>query len=148
MTIHDVQVALRAIGISLSRRGGEFRVNFTNGPERTAYYTNDLGDALETGRAMSREGLKNPVYKKYGGREGSAEFRPMLLEEGKMLGYNDTVWVLANDGSARRVTVKGKVRRWKRDPDRIEVPYKYGMYEYGTLYSRDFGPEGRVLVAL
>jgi len=96
---------------------------------------------------MSRR-RRNPVYKKYGGREGSGEFRHMMLEEAKLLHYGDSIWVLARDGSARRVKVNGAVRRWKREPDRIEVPFKYGMYEYGTLYARDFGPSGDVLVAL
>ena len=36
-------------------------------------------------------------------------------------------------GNARTVKVNGAVRRWKRDRTRIEVPFKYGMYEYGTL---------------
>jgi hypothetical protein len=29
--------------------------------------------------------------------------------------------------------VNGKVRTWKRDVKRIEVPIKYGMYSYATL---------------
>lgn len=90
----------------------------------------------------------NPSLKKYGGREGSGEFRHMTLEEGKLLGYGDHIWVLARDGSARRVKVNGAVKRWKREPDRIEVPFKYGMYEYGTFQSRDFGENGDVLVPL
>lgn len=40
-------------------------------------------------------------------------------------------------GNARTVKVNGKVRRWKRDISRIEVPFKYGMYEYGTLTAHD-----------
>lgn len=95
-----------------------------------------------------RRRRRNPHYQKYGGREGKAEFRPMTLEEGKLLGYGDHIWFLSNDGSARQVKVNGAVKRWKREPDRIEVPVKYGMYEYATFYSRDFGPDGRVLVAL
>lgn len=139
---------LRQWGITLTRREGEYRVNFKGGPERTAYYTNDLEDAIQTGRAMSREGLRNPTYKRYGGREGSAEFRPMTLEEAKLLSYGQHIWFLANDGSARRVKVNGTPKRWKRDPDRIEVPVKYGMYEHGTFTAHDFGPNGRVLVEL
>jgi hypothetical protein len=37
------------------------------------------------------------------------------------------------DGSPARYKVNGKVRTWKRSPDRIEVPVKRGLYEYGTL---------------
>lgn len=95
------------------------------------------------------EPRSNPQLKKYAGREGSGQFRHMTLEEAKAnIDSAGHVWVLANDGSARRVKINGRTRRWKRDPDRIEVPYKYGMYEYGTFYSRDFGPSGRVLVEI
>lgn len=31
----------------------------------------------------------------------------------------------------------GQVRRWKREPERFELPLKYGMYEYGTFTNRD-----------
>jgi hypothetical protein len=40
---------------------------------------------------------------------------------------------IANDGTLRNVKVNGKVRTWKREPDRIEVPCKYGMYECATF---------------
>lgn len=32
-----------------------------------------------------------------------------------------------------RWKVTGKVRTWKRDPERFEVPLKHGLYVYGTL---------------
>lgn len=40
-------------------------------------------------------------------------------------------------GNARRVKVNGKVRTWKRDTNRIEVPCKYGLYEYFILTAHD-----------
>jgi hypothetical protein len=47
------------------------------------------------------------------------------------------IWLRDKLGCARQVKVNGAVRTWKRDANRIEVPFKYGMYEYGTLYARD-----------
>lgn len=47
------------------------------------------------------------------------------------------IWVRTHDNKARRVKVNGAVRLWKRDPNRIEVPCKYGLYEYFTLHARD-----------
>ena len=41
--------------------------------------------------------------------------------------------VVLNNGRLGTVKINGEVRRWKRDPDRVEVPVKYGMYEYATL---------------
>jgi hypothetical protein len=44
---------LRTLGITLESLPGEYRVNFRNGAERTAYSTEDLQDALAAGRAMA-----------------------------------------------------------------------------------------------
>lgn len=69
------------------------------------------------------------------------EYRPMTLEEAKQLTYGDHPSVILNSGRVGVVKVNGAVRRWKREPDRIEVPAKYGIYEYTTFYNR---PDGTV----
>jgi hypothetical protein len=56
LTISTVRVALREVGVVIKRtEGGEFRVNFRQAGEATAYYTNDLQDALDTGLSMARQ---------------------------------------------------------------------------------------------
>ena len=50
---------------------------------------------------------------------------------------NCHIWFKANDGTARQCKVNGAVKTWKRDANRVEVPIKYGMYEYGTFETRD-----------
>jgi len=141
---------LSSIGLSLTKTDyDEYRVVFRGGTEKSAYYTNDLQDAIDTGMAMYHRmlsGKRNPSYTRYGGREGSGEFRPMTLEEAKMLNYGDHIWFLDTKGSARRVKVNGRPQLWKRSPGKIRVPVKYGMYETGQFYEHDFGPGGRVLV--
>jgi hypothetical protein len=55
LTIKAAKLALLAKGITLSKNScGEFRVNFAGGSEPTAYYTDDLADALNTGFEMRR----------------------------------------------------------------------------------------------
>lgn len=92
---------------------------------------------------------RNPRLAIYGGRgylgEKNAEFRPMTLAEAQTLRYGEHIWFVANDGSARQVKVNGTPKRWKRDPNRIEIPVKYGMYEYATFTERDVA-NGRLLV--
>jgi hypothetical protein len=44
---------LRAQGILITSRAGEWCVNFRDGTEATAYVTDDLEDAFEHGRAMA-----------------------------------------------------------------------------------------------
>jgi uncharacterized protein (DUF2164 family) len=55
MTLRKTQAALREHGLVLTKKDGEYRVNFYKGREGTAYYTNDLHDAALTGLAMVRE---------------------------------------------------------------------------------------------
>jgi len=33
--------------------------------------------------------------------------------------------------------VNGTPKRWKRDRDRIRIPFKYGMYEHGAFERAD-----------
>ena len=43
---------LRAHGVLITHRGGEWRVNFRDGKGATAYVTDDLQDAFDRGRTM------------------------------------------------------------------------------------------------
>lgn len=86
------------------------------------------------------------LLKKYAGREGSGEFRPMTVDEVRGLRYGQHVWALCIPlQDARRVKINGAVRTWKRDPNRLEVPVKYGMYEYATFTESDVA-QGRLLM--
>ena len=40
------------------------------------------------------------------------------------------------DGSPQRWKVNGHARNWVRKPDRVEVPLKYGLYNYAYLTER------------
>jgi hypothetical protein len=51
--IVQIMDELRAQGILITNRGGEWSVNFRGGTETTAYVTDDLQDAFEHGRAMA-----------------------------------------------------------------------------------------------
>lgn len=52
-TYKHVQERLRDAGIVMSKRGGMHRINFFGGLENTAYYTDNLEDALGRGIAMA-----------------------------------------------------------------------------------------------
>jgi hypothetical protein len=53
----SVRKELRKYGIAILKVEGEYRVNFRGGKEATAYYTNDLRDAYDTGIAMAVRAL-------------------------------------------------------------------------------------------
>jgi len=65
----------------------------------------------------------------------------MKLSEAKKLTYRQEVWhkTLKNaDGTPKRFRVNGAVKTWKRDPDRIRVPLKHGLYDTGYLVNNTF----------
>jgi len=82
-----------------------------------------------------------PVYSGKGGHgaPSHARFQPITSvdEATTYCNSHSHVWVRSQHGDARTVKVNGKVRRWKRDTGRIEIPCKYGLYEYFTLEARD-----------
>lgn len=58
---------------------------------------------------------------------------PQTIAE--MIAYCDSkshIYVLSNS-RAVRVKINGKTRRWKRQPDRFEIPIKYGLRECMTM---------------
>jgi hypothetical protein len=52
MTSKEVEQAIRAIGLAVTRVDGKWRINYRGGKEATAYYTTDDDDALGMARAM------------------------------------------------------------------------------------------------
>ncbi len=63
--------------------------------------------------------------------------RQITLDEAKALRSGwQSVYMIDRNGNAAEVRVSSAVKRWKTDPDRIEISFKYGMYEnfrLGTL---------------
>ena len=49
----SVKAELNKIGVSVRKRDGEYRVNTIGGTSASAYFTDDLTDALGTGRLMA-----------------------------------------------------------------------------------------------
>lgn len=56
-------------------------------------------------------------------------FRTITLDEAKKLKYGDTLRIQLSNGKVGNVRVGSQVKRWKRDPNRIEITFKYGLYE-------------------
>jgi hypothetical protein len=46
MTSKEVEQAIRALGLAVTRVNGKWRINYRGGKEATAYYTTDDDDAL------------------------------------------------------------------------------------------------------
>jgi len=55
MTLQQAKSIARHLGLTLRMvRSGEYRVNFRDGNETTAYYTDNLEDAIKTAIEMAR----------------------------------------------------------------------------------------------
>jgi hypothetical protein len=64
----------------------------------------------------------------------------ITLEQAKNLKFGQILYHVHNrnaDGTAQRWCVNGKVRTWKRSPEKVYVPLKYGMYGYGRLWEHN-----------
>jgi hypothetical protein len=59
MTLQEAKSIARHLGLTLRKvRSGDYRVNFRDGNETTAYYTDNLEDAVNTAVEMARNGYK------------------------------------------------------------------------------------------
>lgn len=63
----------------------------------------------------------------------TAQYRYMRPEEARNLRPGQRVAFLDNACKARELTINGAPKTWKRDPARLEIPVKYGMWEYDTF---------------
>ena len=55
----------------------------------------------------------------------------MTLEQAKNLKYGDIVHHNTSknvDGTCQRWKVNGKIKTWKRSPERVKIPVKHGLY--------------------
>jgi hypothetical protein len=59
------------------------------------------------------------------------------LEEAKQLPRGARIDVVDHKDELRQVKVNGTPKTWKTRPLNCDVPFKYGLYEYGYLYWRD-----------
>jgi len=56
MTLQEAKSIARHLGLTLRKlRSGDYRVNFRDGNETTAYYTDNLEDAVRTVVEMARK---------------------------------------------------------------------------------------------
>ena len=62
----------------------------------------------------------------------------ITLDQAKELQQGTVLYHARNrnaDGTPQRWKVNGKVKVWKRQPDKVEVPLKHGLRNYGYLMS-------------
>jgi L-ribulose-5-phosphate 3-epimerase UlaE len=56
MTLQEAKSIARHLGLTLRQvRSGDYRVNFRDGDETTAHYTDNLEDAVKTAVEMARK---------------------------------------------------------------------------------------------
>ena len=53
ITLKDAKELLRAYALTINKKDDEYRVNYLGGKEETAYYTDDIEDAIATGKMMA-----------------------------------------------------------------------------------------------
>lgn len=64
MTLSNATTICRDLGITLRKTDGEYRINYRgSSDEATAYYTDDIMDAVETAAAMATEMKKATAHR-------------------------------------------------------------------------------------
>lgn len=64
----------------------------------------------------------------------------ITLEQAKALKPGDMLYsttTFNRKGEPARARITGKVQTWKRDPSRVRVPWKVGLYQYGAVTESD-----------
>ena len=64
----------------------------------------------------------------------------ITLDQAKALKRGDTLYHITHrnaDGSSQRWKVNGTVRTWVRQPGKVQIPIKYGLYSFGYLDNND-----------
>jgi len=64
----------------------------------------------------------------------------ITLEQAKRLAVGTTLYHLRNtnaDGTAQKWRVTGKPKTWKREPERVKVPVKHGLWDYDYVTEKD-----------
>jgi hypothetical protein len=68
--------------------------------------------------------------------------RGITLKQAKSLGYGDHIYARNQfnaDGSQMRFKVNGKPKTWKKEPNRVRVSLKRGLYEHLHMTENDLG---------
>jgi len=53
----------------------------------------------------------------------------ITIDQAKELKYRD----ILVDSNGRNWRVNGMVKTWKKDSNRIQIPIKHGLYDYGYI---------------
>ena len=74
--------------------------------------------------------------------ELNGEYHILTLEEKKAMPYSHVFILCQNPRNPHynkflEVKVNGASKTWKRSPNKVRIPYKYGLYEYGYITELD-----------
>lgn len=110
------------------------------GFRRANYYTTLDYDLFKCAlRVVPHDIVELPMYS--GQRRG--KFHVLNVTLARLI-CDSHIWFVTINGDARTCKVNGAIKTWKRDPSRVEVPIKYGMYECSRMDSHDI-EQGRLL---
>lgn len=59
--------------------------------------------------------------------------RPVTLETVKAMRPGDALYIPRDGRNPERWRVNGAVKVWARDPSRVRVPLKFGLYNYSSI---------------
>ena len=66
--------------------------------------------------------------------------KTITLDQAKQLKTGQTVYHTINknaDQTPQRWKVNGKVKTWKRNPEKVQIPVKHGLYSFDYITEND-----------
>jgi hypothetical protein len=74
--------------------------------------------------------------------ELNGAYKVLTLEEKKAMPYSHVFILCQNSRSPHynkflEVKVNGVSKVWKRNPEKVRIPFKYGLYQFGYITEQD-----------
>ena len=133
-TLADAKKELASIGISIRKEDDEYRVNFKGGTEDTAYYTDDLDDAVGTGKLMAKEKKESAKAENKNIIELPEEVSIELEDRTVVLEKGERIEVMGKVEENREVIVK-QVQKSVTDFYSSTAEFVFEMDDTVTSYS-------------
>jgi hypothetical protein len=73
-------------------------------------------------------------------QQGGLTMKPITLEEAKNLHHGQVLYhryLKDSQKAPQRWRVSGKVKIWKRSPERVKVPIKWGLWGYDYITDKN-----------
>tara|TARA_B100001146_G_C16190331_1_gene438796 strand:+ start:751 stop:1353 length:603 start_codon:yes stop_codon:yes gene_type:complete len=135
-----IKKELGLLGITIKKVDGEYVVNHKGGKEETAYYTNDLSDAVGTGKLMANKKSSETAFAKEDGKDMTPSEVAAVIAIAIIAGYEE---MRSGDDYSYKAVMKIKeqlrnlTKRVTNNLARAVIKESFSTMKYGRTESLD-----------